>query len=117
MNHLPVFHPGSSIVLRFRLRNRGSRSPVPPGDYRVRATLFTRLLGEQLVASTENEPGTLAATAGADGTLTVTVPPGESLRLPCGECSVRLDLTHRDDGTVLVITRKIFILQETVKTA
>ncbi len=117
MNHLPVYYPGSSIVLRFRVSNRGSRSPVPLGEYRARATLFTRLLGEKVVASTEEESGAVAITYAGDGVLSTTIPPEESLRLPCGECSVRLDLTHRTDGSVLVVTQKIFILRETVKTA
>ena len=117
MNHLPLYYAGSSIVLRFRVRNRGSRSPVPLGDYRARATLFTRLLGEKVIASTDDDPDTLPLTPLDDYVLTATIPPHESRKLPCGECSVQLKLTHRVDGTVLIVSKKIFILHETVKTA
>lgn len=116
MRHLPVYYPGSSIALRIRVRNRGSRTALPLGDYRARATLFTRLLGERVVASTEGEPGTVALACEDGRLLTATIPPEASAGLPCGECTVQLELVHRGDGTVLVASQKSFTLAETVKT-
>ena len=102
-------------MLRFRVRNRGNRSPVPLGDYHAIATLYTQLLGEKVVAAT-GKSDFLPLTPVDDYVLTTTVMPEETRKLPAGECTVHLNLTHKMDGTSLRVVKKLFILQETVNT-
>ena len=115
MNKIPTYYPGSSIVLMFRVRNRRSRAAVPLGDYDAEATIYTKLLGEKLYASSGGDPDKIRLERVNDYVVSATIAPEESARLPIGEVSVRLRLAHRTEGSVLIVTKTIFMLEETVK--
>lgn len=112
MNKLPVYYPGSSVTVMFRVRNRRNGSPVPLGHYHAEAAFYTRLLGRKICASVL-DPGKISITPVNDYVLRVVIPPEESAKLPCGFCAVKLTLTHKTDGSRLIVSRKIFYLKET----
>lgn len=116
MNKLPVYYPGSSVVVMFRLRNRKNGSPVPLADYHAEAAFYTRLLGSRIRAS-DTDPDKIPITPLSPYLLKIEIPPEETARLPCGICSVKLILTHKNDGSRLIVQKKIFTLNETIKDA
>ena len=114
MNKLPVYYPGSSVVVMFRLRNRKNGSHVPLADYHPEAAFYTRLLGRKIRASGA-DPDKIAITAIDNHVLKAVIPPGETENLPQGPCTVRLTLTHKSDGSCLVVSQKIFTLKEPIR--
>ncbi len=113
MSKLPVYYPGDSVVVMFRVRGRGDGLPVPLKDYRAEAAFYTRLLGRRLHASScPADPEAIPIEAANDYVLRIVLPPGATERLPRGTCAVRLTLTHPADGTRLTAVRKIFTLKE-----
>jgi hypothetical protein len=106
MNKLPVYYPGSSVSVSIRLRDGAGGRTIPPADYCAEAAFYTRLLGRRIrVPEVEIAEG---------DTLRVTLPPGETEKLAPGSCTMRLVLTHRRDGSRLIVVRKIFQLQESL---
>jgi hypothetical protein len=114
MNKIPVYYPGSSVVVQFRLRNRCGGKPIPIGDYLPEAAFYTRLLGRKIRAS-GSDPEKIAIEAVGDHVLKVVIPPDQTEKLSPGICTVRLTLTHRGDGSRLIVSRKIFHLQEALR--
>lgn len=114
MNKIPVYHPGSSIALLLRARSKAGASPVILADYEAEVTVFTRLLGQKIRAST-CDPDKIAVVRVDDHTLAVNIPPEETVGLPVGECSVKLTLTDKETGTALITTQKILMIEETVR--
>lgn len=114
MNDLPVYYPGSSIAVLIRLRNRGGGEPIPLADYRVTAAFYTRLIGCKLRAAADDPPR-IPVEMLDDHTLKVVIPPAESGKLRPGPCTVRLTLDHRRDGSRMIVSQKIFQLQEPLR--
>lgn len=111
MNKLPVYYPGSSVVVMFRVRNRKNGAYIPLADYYPEAAFYTRLLGQKICASGV-DPEKIAITPVNDYVLKAVIPPEETRKLPHGPCTVRLTLTHQTDGCSLIVTQKIFHLKE-----
>ena len=114
MNKLPVYYPGSSVVVRFRVRNRRCGTSIPLGDYTAEAAFYTRLLGRKVRASGV-DPEKIAFSYLDGYVLQAVIPPEETERLPYGPCTVRLTLTHNTDGSRLIVSQTIFNLKETVR--
>ncbi|MDR0953910.1 MAG: hypothetical protein LBM20_00820 [Rikenellaceae bacterium] len=114
MNKLPVYYPGSSVVVMFRVRNRPKGSCVPLEDYNAEAAFYTRLLGRKVYAS-GLDPGKIAVTAVNSEVMRIDLSGEDTAKLPCGTCTVKLTLTHKTDGSRLIVTQKIFTIQETVQ--
>ncbi len=113
MSKLPVYYPGDSVVVMFRVRSRKNGLPVPLKDYRVEAAFYTRLLGRRLHASScPAAPEAIPIEAANDYVLRIVLPPGATERLPRGKCTARLTLTHPTEGSRLTAVRKIFTLKE-----
>ena len=113
MNKLPVYYPGSSVVVMFRLRNRKNGSCIPLADYHPEAAFYTRLLGRKIRASGV-DPEKIGITPVDDYVLKTVIPPCETDKLPQGPCTVRLTLTHKTDGSRLVVSQPIFHLKEAI---
>ncbi|MDL2230442.1 hypothetical protein LJB87_01460 [Alistipes sp. OttesenSCG-928-L06] len=111
MNKLPVYYPGSSVVVMFRVCDRKNGSCVPLADYSPEAAFYTRLLGRKIRAS-GSDPSKIAVEPVGEHTLKIVIPPDETEKLPHGPCTVRLTLSHKTDGSRLVVSRKIFNLHE-----
>ena len=111
MNKLPVYYPGSSVTVMFRVRNRENGKYLPLADYHAEAAFYTRLLGSRIRAG-HPDPDQLAIEPAGDGVLKVILPPGETRKLPHGSCTVRLTLTHKTDGSRLIVSKTIFHLKE-----
>ncbi|MDR0954805.1 MAG: hypothetical protein LBM20_05420 [Rikenellaceae bacterium] len=114
MNKLPVYYPGSSVVVMFRVRNRKDGSCVPLEDYNAEAAFYTRLLGRKVSAS-GLDPGKIAITAVNSEVMRINLSGEYTAKLPCGACTVKLTLTHKSDGSRLIVTQKIFTIQETIQ--
>ncbi|MCD8186549.1 MAG: hypothetical protein LUD68_08975, partial [Rikenellaceae bacterium] len=102
MNQLPVYYPGSSVVVRFRVRGRHRGFPIPLADYHAEASLYTRLSGEAIEAS-NREAEKIPICAVNEFVLQLTLPPEASIQLPLGLCKMDLKLTHKAAGTPLRI--------------
>jgi len=113
MNKLPVYYPGSSVVVMFRVRNRKNGSHVPLAHYHPEAAFYTRLLGCKIRAS-GIDPEKIAITTVDDYVLKVVIPPEETEKLPYGSCTVRLTLSHKTDSSRLIVSKKIFQLNEAI---
>jgi len=111
MHTLPVYYPGGSVVVMFRIKSRDSGTQVSLTDYHAEASFYTRLLGKKIQAS-DLDPAKISITAVDEFTLKTTIPPEETQKLPQGPCTIRLTLSHKTDGTKLIISQKIFHLQE-----
>lgn len=112
MNKLPVYYPGSSMTVMFRVRNR--KNVIPLDDYHVEAAFYTRIFGRKIYAS-DLDPEKIAIEWMDGEVLKVVIPAGETQKLACGECSVKLTFTHKKDGSKMIASRKIFTLKETIK--
>ena len=111
MNKLPVYYPGSSVVVMFHVRNRRHGALIPLSDYHPEAVFYTRLLGRRVRAS-GRDPGNIPIDPVDGYVLKTVLPPEETEKLPHGPCTVRLTLTHKTDGSRLVVSQKIFTLEE-----
>ena len=112
MSKIPVYFPGGSVVVMFRVWNRQNGLPIPLNDYRAEAAFYTRLLERRIHACSGADPSKIPITAANDYTLRIDLPPEETARLPHGNCTVKITLTHRTDGSRLTACRKIFTLKE-----
>ena len=115
MTKIPPYSPASSVVLRFRLRNRHSSTPVPLGGYAAEAVLYSRLLGPKVRGTLPPSPRKIPLERVGDCVISVTLSPRETALLPPGKVSVKLTLTNLVDQSVVIVTRSIFMLRETVK--
>jgi hypothetical protein len=114
MNKIPIYYPGSSVVVMFRLHNRHNGKYIPLADYSAEATFYTRLLGRKIRAS-GIDPDKIAIEAVDNYVLKVVIPPDETEKLPYGPCTVRLALTHQTDGSRLIVSKTIFHLKEAIR--
>lgn len=114
MNKIPIYYPGSSVIVMFRLRNRHNGKRIPVADYIPEAAFYTRLLGRKIRAS-GTDPDKIAIETVDDHVLKVVIPPDETEKLPHGPCTVRLTLTHESDGSRLIVSKTIFHLKEAIR--
>ena len=114
MNKLPVYYPGSSVVVMFRVRSRGNGSLLPLADYHPEAAFYTRLLGRRIRASGV-DPDRIAISSVDGYVLKAVIPSEETEKLPPGPCTVRLTLTHKADGSRLTVSQKLFHLKESIR--